>query len=129
MKPKDKLTLRFELTNLQARFALLAEMHKEAMTVLPEMRRVLQEQRAEITILTEENARLKEALTLVPPSFDDLENCSNGEYLERGQPPSKRDLDVPERCGAVGVSDGAQCTLHAGHEGGCDHVWPEDERT
>lgn len=67
MKPKDKLMLRFELTNLQARFALLAEMHKEAMTVLPEMRRVLQEQRAEITTLTEENARLKEILATAVP--------------------------------------------------------------
>lgn len=62
MKLKDKLTLRFELTNLQARFALLAEHNRQALIVLGEMRNIVPLQREQIEALTEENARLKEVL-------------------------------------------------------------------
>lgn len=72
MHPKDKRTLRIELTNLQARFALLKEHSAQALIVLGEMRKIISEQRAEIARLTEENARLKEAMRLVPPTPEAL---------------------------------------------------------
>jgi uncharacterized protein YdcH (DUF465 family) len=68
MHPKDKRTLRIELTNLQARFVLLAEHNTQALKILGEMRRILPEQRAEIAALKKENAELKDAMRLVPPT-------------------------------------------------------------
>lgn len=107
MRPKDKRTLRYELTNLQARFGLLTELNKRMMIVLEEMRLALPLQRAKIVALTEENMRLKEALSLIPTKPETID-----EIDALFAPPSKQE----SKC------DSGTCDFASDNNGGAKCV-------